>query len=473
MTRTHTRTRGSTRRLRSTVARWLAVLTAGTVLATSAGPATAESHTERIPGSTADAVVMWNGVVGQASVACNMNPLHEGRIFTLLHIAIHDALNAIDLRSEPYAFATKRRLPAASPDAAVAGAAFHTLMAPIFGLPAAYARCLTDAVDAAYAPAIGGIPAGWAKDQGLLLGQAAAAAILAARTGDGSDTEVAGPDLDQGTRPGEYRAVPACPPPAPASCTTPAGFQFAPDWGDVDPFSIRDSSQFAPRRPYPVASRRYAEDYEEVRRLGAIDSSDRTADETQTAYFWYENSPMGWNRIARTVVGSDPGLTAWDAARLFGVLNIAMADGYIGNFETRRVYDRWRPVTAIREGDRDGNADTEGDATWTPLLRTPPLPGFDSGHSLEGAAAAEVMKSFFGTDRMTFSTCSMSMPAGSTCVGDAAVYRTFASFSEAARENSASRIFAGIHFRQETTEGERHGRRIADFVMRDVMRPVS
>ena len=208
-----------------------------------------------------------------------------------------------------------------------------------------------------------------------------------------------------------------------------------------------------------------------MKSVGSATSSTRTADETEIAQFWYESSPLAWNRIARTVSGMTPGLTMWDNARLFGLLNIAMSDGYVASFDAKRHYYTWRPITAIRLADTDDNADTEPDVAWSPLLDTPPIPSSDSGHSVEGAAAAEVLKRFLGTDDMTFTACSFTLSAGSKCTDPGAVYRTFTSFSQAADENGLSRILAGIHFRKDVDEGLQHGRLIAKRAVNDVLEP--
>ena len=139
-----------------------------------------------------------------------------------------------------------------------------------------------------------------------------------------------------------------------------------------------------------------------------------TAEQTEIALFWLESSVLQWNRIARTV-SATAGLTLWENARLFALLNFALADGYIGTFDTKYHYNFWRPITAIREAATDGNADTSADPTWMPLVDTPPIPDYDSGHSVEGGAGAQVLKRFFGTDTVSFSTCSTTLPAGSTC----------------------------------------------------------
>ena len=234
------------------------------------------------------------------------------------------------------------------------------------------------------------------------------------------------------------------------------------------------ADQYRPSPPYPVDSKRFTADYYEIKNLGGngvTTPSARTPDQTQIAIFWYESSPLGWNRIARTVSASR-GLGLWENARLFALLNFASADGYIASFDAKYYYNYWRPITAIRLGDTDGNPDTVGDPTWTPLLDTPPIPDYDSGHSVQGGAMSEIMRLFFGTDNISFSTCSTTMPAGSTCNDPSPVTRSFTSFSQAAAENGLSRILVGIHFRKAVTEGIQHGGKIAHHTFVHYLRPI-
>jgi hypothetical protein len=379
----------------------------------------------------------------------------------MTHIAIHDALNAIDKHSRPYAFAAPREAPDASPEAAVATAARDVLVPVIEARDAAFQTPACDGavahVEAAYKGALALIGDGDSKKQGVYLGHAAAAAVLALRTGDGSDTPLFDRTVPAEAAPGVYRLTP------------PFDFQFAPKWGDVTPFALRAKEQFRPDPPYPLDSQAYADDLNEVKSLGSATSTSRSKEQTEIARFWYESSPLAWNRIARTVSAMTPGLTMWDNARLFGLLNMAMADGYIASFDAKQYYYLWRPITAIRAADSDGNAATTLDRDWAPLLDTPPIPSNDSGHSVEGAAAAGVLKRFFGTDSVTFTACSFTLPAGSTCNDPGAIYRTFTSFSQAADENGLSRILAGIHFRKDVDEGLQHGRQIAKFTVNHLL----
>ena len=440
----------------------LVSLIAATASAAIAAPANAH------PTVRSDAVSAWNETAGEAAVAACLaptnNPLHESRMYAITHLAIHDALNAIKRRSRPYAFeaTAKRRT---SPDAAVAAAGRDVLVTLLEQLPAPFADCVDaealDVVEADYAEALGDIPDGPAKTRGIELGRAAAAAILALRAADGSDTTLFDSEYPQVTAPGVWRFTPGF------------DFAFAPGWGEVTPFVLRDSSQFHPGPPYALTRKKYTADFNEVKSLGGdgvTTPSTRTAEQTEIALFWVESSPLQWNRIARAVA-ADTELDLWEQARLFGLLNMALADGYVGSFETKYQYDYWRPVTAIQTADTDGNPDTSADPNWTPLVPTPPIPDYDSAHSVEGGAAAKVLQRFFGTDRIGFATCSLTLPSGSTCDDAKPVRRHYAGFSQAAAENGVSRILVGFHFRKAVEEGIEHGARIGNRAVNGFLRP--
>ena len=406
----------------------------------------------------ADAVTEWNKHAGDAAIAACISPgddpLHESRMYAMMHVAIHDALNAIDRRSRPYAY-ERQAHPATSTAAAVASAARHVLVAVINEIPAPFPpACLAAgvaSVEANYAAALALIPNGQPKTNGIALGQAAAAAILELRSGDGSDTPLLDFGYPQGDEPGEYRFTPG------------VTFAFAPEWGGVTPFVLTHALQFRPKPPYKIRSSKYEADFNEVKSLGGDNittPSARTPDQTEIGLFWLESSPLAWNRLTRTVSDSQ-GLGLWENARLFGLLNLAMADGYIASWAAKyHLYNFWRPVTAIHLADSDGNPATAGDPTWTPLQFTYPLPDHDSAHSVEGGAAAQVLQDFFGTDSIPFTACSLTLPAGSRCTDATPIKRSYTSFSQAAEENGLSRIYVGIHFRRATEEGIEHGRRI-------------
>jgi hypothetical protein len=421
-----------------------------------------------------DAVTAWNANAGVAATAACIapldNPLHESRIYAMMHIAIHDALNAIDRRSRPYAFDMQAE-PGASPDAAVAAAARDVLISLIGQLPLElHTQPCIDAgiasVEADYTAALAAIPDNQAKAHGIAVGQAAAEAILALRADDGAVEPTDVPFLNfncpEDTNPGEYQCTPGTP------------FIVFERWEDVTPFVLKDSSQFRPGPPYAVTETNYTADFNEVKSLGGdgiTTPSERTADQTEIALYWWESSPLKWNRVAR-IVSADAGLDLWENARLFGLLNLALADGYIAMVDSKNHYNYWRPVTAIQNGEADGNPDTTGDTTWTPLRGTPPDQDYASGHSIEGGAGAEVLKQFFGTDQISFQDCSVTLPAGSTCSDETPVFRSYASFSEAAAENAYSRILIGFHFRKSVEEGTEYGRKIGKRAANRYLRPV-
>ncbi len=421
-----------------------------------------------LQGARGDPVVLWNANAGEAVVAaCFLGGYapQEVRMYAMVHLAVHDALTAIDRRSRPYAI-TLTPAPGASAEAAVAAAARDVLV-PVLGslaffLPADCIEAGVASVEADYTAALASIPDGAAKTQGLALGRAAADAVLTLRAADGFDTPTVDPTYQEGTAPGEYRYTPGTP------------FAFAPHLGeDLTPFVLKDSSQFRPGPPYRLTSAKYAADLNEIQVLGGDDittPSARTDEQTEIALYWVESSPLAWNRIARTVSAAQH-LDTWQNARLFGLLNLAMVDGYIGTWDTKYHYRFWRPVTAIRLADIDNNPATTADPTWTPLVETPPIPDYDSGHAVEGGAAAQVLTRFFGTDTISFSNCSFTLPAGQQCSDPTPTLRHFTGFSQAADENAVSRIYVGFHFRDAVETGTRHGEKIGDRTINHHLRP--
>jgi hypothetical protein len=413
-----------------------------------------------------DPVNNWNSIVSQAALAAGQSPPVVSRTLAIVQVAIHDALNAINSRYEPYAF--RGTAPAgASLDAAVAAAARDAAIGAIavgslpftgFGT-----KPLQDAavaqVDAQYLAFLAGIPDGISKLDGIVVGQAAAAAILALRNADHATDFVS---YVPGTNAGEWQPTPNPVPfdPPAAADRLPA---LLPGWGQVTPFVLRRSTQFEPAGPPRLSGPTYARDYNEIKLIGEKNSITRTAEQTSIARFWYEASATAWNRIGR-IVAESRGLDSWETARLLALVSLAVADGYIAGFETKYEFNFWRPVTAIRAGDTDGNRRTAGDPFWSSLLNTPAIPDYTSTHSVAGGAASNVMRRFFRTDNLPFTLTSGPPFAGLT--------RYFSSFSQAATENGESRIYAGIHFRSAVEDGIRHGNQIGNFVFTHALRAV-
>jgi len=383
------------------------------------------------PQLRAGEVVRWNRLATDAAVAEQIDPLTESRVFAITHAAMHDALNAIDRRYEPYREGVAAT-PGALPEAAVAAAAHAAL---IELMPARKAD-----FDRQFAETLAQIKDKHAAAAGMRVGRQAAARLLALRRDDGASRPVAHP---AGTKAGEYRPTPPD--------FTPALFAH---WGKVQPFVLKSSSQFRPAAPLAPTSARARAEIEEVRAIGGKTSALRSAEQSEISRYWYESSPQGWNRITREVEASR-GLDEWQSARLFALVNLAMAEGYIGGFEAKYHFNYWRPATAIRES---------GDASWLPDLDTPPVPDYPSTHTVLGAAAAAVLARFFGTDMVSFSMTSGAPYAGIT--------RRFWSFSEAAQENGASRILAGIHFATAVRAGYVQGDLIGAWTYERALRPV-
>ena len=357
----------------------------------------------------------------------------------MVHAAVYDAVNAIDGGHEPYVSS-----PAAEPfysqDAAVAAAARHVLVNGGLGIPAA--RLVT--IEAAYETAIDAIAPGPAKDGGIATGEAAAAALLAARAGDGRF----GPFLfTVGTLPGEWRP------------TSGVNDPFA--WlKDVTPFVLRNPDRFRGRAPHGLRTRAYAADFNEVKAVGiAGESAVRTPGQTASAEYWgLTNGTATMSSILRSVANGQGGTLA-DHARLLARAYTNAADALIVTWRDKARYSFWRPVTAIQEAASDGNPATEADSTWQSLIASPPYPDHPSGLSALGCAVADTMQHFYGRDEATFS---------GTTPGN--VTRTFTSFSEVCADIVDARVWSGIHFRFADEEAAKIGRRVAHWGNRHAFR---
>jgi membrane-associated phospholipid phosphatase len=249
---------------------------------------------------------------------------------------------------------------------------------------------------------------------------------------------------------------------------TPPAFAayLLPQWGFVTPFAMMDHVQFRPPGPPALNTTKWTADYNEVKALGAAVGSTRTTNQTQIALFWAdgagtETPPGHWNSITQDV-GAAQGNTLEENARLFALLNIAMADAAICAWDAKYNFNCWRPVTAIRNGDTDGNAATDPDPAWSSFIVTPPFPGYISGHSTFSGAAATVLALFYGTDHISFTTGSDFLPG---------VFRSFNSFSAAADEAATSRLCGGIHSRSDNEDGLNSGLRIGEWTINHYLKP--
>lgn len=376
-------------------------------------------------------VLDWSGharTVLQAQTG-SQDPLVGTRTLAMVHLAMHDAVNAVDRQYQPYAHAP---MDTQADAVAAAATAAHRVLAGLFPAQSA-------SLDARLADSLAAVPDGDAETKGIALGEQVAAGILQRRADDGSAAAV-GYAPSGGA--GRFQFVPPF-----------DGVIFRPEWRLVTPFALTSVSQFRPGPPPALDSAEYRTAFDEVRATGVLAGSTRSADQTAYARFWYEDCDIGWNRITREVVVRR-NLSLHDTARLFGLVNIALADAYIAGWDAKFHHDFWRPITAIRAAAGDGNDATAPDPGWVPLLDTPPVQDYPSTHSVAGAAAAFVLASALG-DATEFSLTS-------STAEDPGQVRSFRRFSEAASENSDSRVRAGIHFRFAVDAGAQMGHRVGE-----------
>ncbi|HEU4469779.1 MAG TPA: vanadium-dependent haloperoxidase [Flavisolibacter sp.] len=359
--------------------------------------------------------------------------LVASRINAMMHLAMHDALNAIETKYARYAF---NGIDESADPIAAAAAAAHAVLVSEMPVRQPF-------LDSALVKSLQNVKDGEARDRGLDLGRQAAQAVLAKRQNDGSVGDPFG-KLPPTTEPGAYQTVP------------PFDIVFAPHWEDVKPFSIEKKDQFRSAPQPALNSAAYTEAFNEVKEKGRSGSTSRSAEQSAYAKFWYEFSEAGWNRIARTVAVTKR-LNLLETARLFALVDMAIADAYIAGWDAKFHYKFWRPYTAIRNAASDGNENTTPDSSWEPAEPTPPVQDYPSTHSALGNAAATVLARLLG-DKTSFTFSSPTAgPTGSA--------RSFTSFSQAADENADSRVMAGIHFRFSCVAGQELGNKIGNWTV--------
>ena len=401
----------------------------------------------------ANAVTDWNEIASTAIVRnAGQLPPVSALSFAMVQGAVYDAVNAIDGGHQPYLVRPAAN-PTDSKEAAAATAAFQMLS----GLFPAQSGALQGQYDS-YIAGLPDEPAG-SKAAGIAIGQATAAAMSAARQNDG-----------------RFGPAPALHPPAPGVWRpTPPNFASDPaPWvGNVRPFLVPSAEMLRTDGPNALTSAAYAEDFNELKELGSRTRATRTADETDAAIYWQDHLHGFMNRVMRNLAAGQ-GLTIAESARLFAMTNMAAADAAIGCWNDKYYWQFWRPITAIREANTDGNPATQGDATWTPLfdpttpvftppaLVTPPFPDHPSGHTCGTSAFVHTAQAFFGTDKIAFSA--FSNKSGTT--------RSFDRLSEALKEVIDARVWAGIHFREADTQGSVLGKRVVHYLKKNYFEPV-
>lgn len=384
--------------------------------------------------AAADVVTEWN----QKSLACvteaKQLPFVAARTMAIVHTAMFDAVNSIEGRYTPYKI--KVSAPPGSSSEAAAVAAAHAALVELY-------PDQKTVLDTAYTASLAQIPDGSGRAAGIVVGEKVAAEILAWRA---SDRANAPNSYRPSTAPGVYVAT-----------SLPIGSQ----WGSVVPWVMERGSQFRPAAPPLLASQEWARDYNEIKELGGKNSTLRTPDQTEIALFWTITGPASWDPIVQQLA-SAPGRSLIENARLFALVEMATADAYIAVFDAKYTFNLWRPITAIRNGDMDGNDDTSRDGGWEPLIDTPLHPEYPCAHCITSSAARAVLESEFGAGAIRLTMTSATVPG---------VVHKWASIEEYAEEISAARIYGGIHYRTSTTVGQAMGKKIGERAVQNYLKP--
>ena len=392
-----------------------------------------------------DVILQWNRVLNQTVRTPGQQPatIMPVRSYAMLHAAMFDAINSIEGSHTPYLTDVP-----GSQNASIEAAAAQAARDVLAGLyPTRVA-----VFDAELAISLMGIDENRAQ-QGIRVGQIVAERLLAARANDGWN--VTPPAYSLPATPGNWQPTP--PGNSPATFT---------HYGSVIPFGITSGTQFQPSPPPAMTSEQYAKDLNELKEIGSATSVTRTADQTKVAELWQGvNTPTNflfvWNNVARTVSLSR-NLTTVEKARLFALINISLHDALQTTFASKFVYGLWRPVTAIRRADEDGNASTTQDANWSSLIAAPPYPSYAGNHAAIGTSQSTMLALFFGRDDIAFQH---------TWEGAGGATRSYAGFGAMADEEFMARIYGGIHFRFDNVAGQSVGQNVANYIFANVMRP--
>lgn len=385
--------------------------------------------------SMADVVLDWNEHGVAAVLAARQSPPDGARAMAMMHVAMFNAVNTIERRYVSYAF--EGQAPTGASANAAAASAAHAVLVKLF--PGE-----RETLNKAYAGSLQQISGERGIDTGAALGEQAAERCLTLRTGDGVGAANVYRPV---TSPGVY-----------VSTALPVSY----DWREVKPWFMRQPSQFRPEPPPALTSELWARDYNEIKELGARNSQKRTAEQTEVARFWTAVGVATWNPVARSLATAQP-RTLIDNARLFTLVNMAASDAFVAVFDGKYAFNLWRPVTAIRNGESDGNDATAPDPAWLPFVDTPMHPEYPCAHCITAAAVATVLESEFGAGRV--SLIAMTSP---TAPG---VTHRWERVSDYVKEVNNARIWGGIHYRNSTEVGERMGREIGRLALQSVLRP--
>ena len=390
-----------------------------------------------------DPVLEWNGIALHTAASAAFNPPLEARNLAIVHAAMFDAANAFEHEFRAYAVRVCPP-PGASQEAAVIAAAHHALV----HLYPEQASTL----DALAAESLARLPDGAARQSGTSVGVEVAGRLLSLRSSDGAADAIAAP-YTPASGPGAWQPTPPALRPA-----------LEPGWGSVVPFLLHTPGQFRPGPPPSLGSRRYATDLHEIHDVGSVNSSTRTPQQTALARLWVATAPQVWNPVARQLLAA-AGLGRARAARVLALLHLAMADAFIATWEAKYTYGQWRPITAIRAADTDGNPRTPADPGWTPLIVTPPFPDYPAGHSSCAGAAEAVLERLLGRNPgVTIEVSSVAAPG---------VVVRARNVQEVAEGVVNARVWGGVHWRTSSEEGRRLGQRVGRLAVQKFLRPTA
>ena len=404
---------------------------------------TAETKTQTLVGE--DVVLRWNRVLMETVRTPGQHPatIMPVRSYAIMHAAIFDAVNSIDGTYTPYLIDVP-----GSKNASIEAAAAKAARDVLVGLYPTREAIF----EAEFVASIEGIDP-FRAQQGIRVGEVVAGRILAARANDG--WTVTPPPYSLPATPGNWQPTPPT--------NSAATFTHYPA---VTPFAIQSATQFAPAPPPAMTSAEYALALNEVKEIGSATSVIRTADQTQVARLWANvNTPTNflfvWNNVARTVAEARA-ISTVEKARLFALTNIALHDALQTAFASKFEHGLWRPVTAIRRADEDGNAGTEADPAWNSLIATPPYPSYAGNMATIGTSQSTVLALFFGRDDIRFSH---------TWEGAGGATRSYVGFGAMANEQERARVWGGIHFTFDNVAGQSIGRSVGAYVFQNLMRP--
>jgi hypothetical protein len=402
-----------------------------------------------------DAVLVWNEIAVNTAIANAANPFQQARYAAIAQLAVFEAVNAITRDYEPYLFQNGEPVvvapDGASASAAAIAAAYRVLWTYFAGPPGAPTPSAA-VLNAARANSLAAIPDGQGKEDGIAVGEAAAAAMIALRSADGSSPPAfhePGPATI-----GVWQPTPSCPV-NPATQLQRGVFLH---WRNVTPFGIPGVADFMPEPPPALTSNRYLKDYNEVRRVGVSgDTADRPLDRATVANFYASTSPAQLLNSAARQLAIAEGHTLSQNARTLALVNMASSDSLVVSFATKYHYLYWRPETAIRAGESDGIAKTVGDPSFTPFILTPCFPSYPSNHASGTNGGTEVLRRIFGEGGHDLSFTNASL----------GVTLHYTTLHQIANDVDDARVYGGIHYRFDQEAGNRLGRAVATYVYKN------